>query len=116
MEWFSGTGNGGQHRNRHPNSCRLIHIPTGIIEARQGRERISNLRDAKEAIIKTLDERSNSEKYSAIAKDRKNQVGSGMRSDKNFTLRFQDDTVVNHEKGKSMSAKKFMKGYMDQVW
>ena len=29
-EWFSGTGKGGQHRNKHQNCCRCIHIDTGI--------------------------------------------------------------------------------------
>ena len=30
FEWFSGTGKGGQHRNKHQNCCRCIHEPTGI--------------------------------------------------------------------------------------
>ena len=30
-EWFSGTGKGGQHRNKHQNCCRCIHEPTGIV-------------------------------------------------------------------------------------
>jgi len=30
FEWFSGTGKGGQHRNKHQNCCRCIHQPTGI--------------------------------------------------------------------------------------
>lgn len=29
-EWYSGTGAGGQHRNKHQNCCRCIHEPTGI--------------------------------------------------------------------------------------
>ena len=29
-QWFSGTGKGGQHRNKHQNCCRCIHEPTGI--------------------------------------------------------------------------------------
>lgn len=31
FEWFSGTGKGGQHRNKHQNCCRCIHEPTGIV-------------------------------------------------------------------------------------
>jgi len=27
VEWYSGTGAGGQHRNKHQNSVRLTHIP-----------------------------------------------------------------------------------------
>ena len=30
IEWYSGTGKGGQHRNKHQNCCRITHIPTGI--------------------------------------------------------------------------------------
>ena len=30
FEWFSSTGGGGQHRNKHQNCCRCIHEPTGI--------------------------------------------------------------------------------------
>ena len=44
VEWFSGTGKGGQHRNKKKNSCKMTHIPTGIMETRQGRKRESNLR------------------------------------------------------------------------
>lgn len=29
FEWYSGTGKGGQHRNKHQNCCRCIHTPTG---------------------------------------------------------------------------------------
>ena len=30
VQWFSGTGPGGQHRNKTQNCCRVIHKPTGI--------------------------------------------------------------------------------------
>lgn len=30
IQWFSGTGKGGQHRNKHQNCCRAIHKPTGL--------------------------------------------------------------------------------------
>lgn len=47
VQWFSGTGKGGQHRNKHQNCCRLIHKPTGIRCVGTGnRERSSNLRVA----------------------------------------------------------------------
>lgn len=116
IEWFSGSGAGGQHRNKHQNSCRVHHIPTGLSEARQGRERISNLRDAKDALNRLLDAAQRGEKGATLAGERKGQVGSGMRGDKSVTIRFQDDKVTHHETGKSMSATRYMKGYMDEVW
>lgn len=47
IQWFSGTGKGGQHRNKHQNCCRVIHTPTGITAVGQrSRSREDNLRDA----------------------------------------------------------------------
>lgn len=116
IEWFSGSGAGGQHRNKHQNSCRVHHVPTGLSEARQGRERISNLRDAKEALIKLLDAAQKNERGSVLASERRDQVGTGMRGDKSVTIRFQDDKVTHHSTGKSMTATRYMRGYMDEVW
>lgn len=116
VEWFSGSGAGGQHRNKHANSCRVYHIPTGLVEARQGRERVTNLRDAKAAIIASLDAAMRGSVAGEIAGVRKGQVGSGQRADKTVTIRFQDDKVSHHESGKTMSATRYMKGFMDDVW
>ncbi len=47
LEWFSGTGAGGQHRNKHQNCCRITHIPTGLTQTGQNfRERQRNQKDA----------------------------------------------------------------------
>ena len=46
-EWFSGTGKGGQHRNKHQNCCRCIHEPTGITaNGTSSRSRDDNKRNA----------------------------------------------------------------------
>lgn len=46
-EWYSGTGKGGQHRNKHQNCCRCIHEPTGIQANGTGsRSREDNKRSA----------------------------------------------------------------------
>jgi protein subunit release factor B len=50
-DWFSGTGAGGQHRNKHQNCLRLKHIPTGIqVMGQNHRDRPSNERDALEKL------------------------------------------------------------------
>ena len=47
IEWFSGTGKGGQHRNKHQNCCRIIHLETGIkAQSTNSRERTTNQREA----------------------------------------------------------------------
>ncbi len=47
---------------------------------------------------------------------RKDQVGTGERSDKRRTIRFQADQVVDHITGKRMNAADYMKGNMDKLW
>lgn len=116
IEWFSGTGKGGQHRNKKKCSCRLHHIPTGLCETRQGRSRENNYNDAKNALGALLDQKKREEEHSATSDEKKAQVGSGMRGDKTVTLRFQDDRVQHHETGKSTTTKRYMRGYMDDVW
>lgn len=47
IDWFSGQGAGGQHRNKHMNCCRVVHIPTGIkATGQRSRSREDNKRDA----------------------------------------------------------------------
>lgn len=117
VEWTNGTiGAGGQHHQKNETCCRLTHIPTGMRETRQGRSRQANLRDAKAALITKLTQLGEQENAKAVASSRSSQVGSGMRGDKTFTIRFQDDRVTNHNNDRSMSVKQYMRGNMDELW
>lgn len=54
IDWFSGTGNGGQYRNRHPNCCRLRHPDSGAeATGTESRSRDDNLRTAFKRIVET---------------------------------------------------------------
>lgn len=47
VNWFSGQGAGGQHRNKHQNCCRITHKATGLTAiGQEHRDRPSNQRDA----------------------------------------------------------------------
>lgn len=47
IDYFSGTGAGGQHRNKHQNCVRIKHIPSGIMtQCQTHRERTANFREA----------------------------------------------------------------------
>lgn len=47
VQWYSGTGAGGQHRNKHQNCCRIIHKETGLsVVGTASKERSSNQRQA----------------------------------------------------------------------
>ena len=56
LDWYSGSGAGGQHRNKHQNCLRLTHIPSGItVTAADGRDRPSNQRKAFERLRPKLE-------------------------------------------------------------
>ncbi len=53
IEHFSGTGAGGQHRNKHQNCVRLHHSASGVIVTGQSnRERVANRRKAIKNLLK----------------------------------------------------------------
>ena len=54
IDWFSGTGCGGQYRNTHQNCCRIRHKDSGAIATGQSqRDRVSNLKEAMENLTKS---------------------------------------------------------------
>jgi protein subunit release factor A len=47
LDWYSGSGAGGQHRNRHKNCVRITHIESGMVErGTESRSRVDNQRVA----------------------------------------------------------------------
>lgn len=55
VEWFSGQGAGGQHRNKHQNCCRIIHIETGLkAQGTEARDRVTNQRNAFNRLAKLV--------------------------------------------------------------
>lgn len=56
LDWYSGSGAGGQHRNKHQNCLRLTHVPSGItVTAADGRDRPANQRKAFERLRPKLE-------------------------------------------------------------
>lgn len=116
IEWYSGTGCGGQFRNKHQNSARITHIASGIVATAQTRSRISSLEQAKASILKKLNSGLSTEDRLKMSEIRRGQTGSGMRGDKIRTFRFQEDRVTDHITGKSASITKVMSGYFNLLW
>lgn len=116
IEWFSGTGAGGQHRNKCQNSCRVIHGVTGLSESRQGRSREANKRDAIVALSEKLGRLSLSNRSAKINQVRSEQIGEGFRGDKIRTYRQKDDLVTNHLNGRKARYKDVMRGNINQLW
>ena len=55
LEWYSGSGAGGQFRNKHQNCCRITHIESGITEnGTESRSRVENQRTAFSRLAKRV--------------------------------------------------------------
>lgn len=100
VSWFSGTGAGGQHRNKHQNSCRLLHVPTGIVVKSEERSRTASYAAALQELTQRVGDQRVAGDHAKRAEQTKIQVGSGMRGDKIRTYRLQDDQVVDHRSGR----------------
>jgi len=53
IDWYSGTGGGGQHRNKHQNCCRMTHLPTGLMAT--GQTERSRTQNQKQAFLRLAD-------------------------------------------------------------
>ena len=117
VEWYSGTvGAGGQNHQKTQNCARVRHAPTGIVRSAQTRSRKSSMKSAVAAINEELDAMAIAATNAAENHVRREQVGSGQRSDKRRTYRFQDDMVKDHITGKTAPATKIMAGRLDLLW
>jgi len=55
LDWFSGQGAGGQHRNKHQNCCRITHIESGLtVNGTDSRSRVENQRTAFDKLAKMV--------------------------------------------------------------
>ena len=53
IQWFHGSGSGGQHRNKHANCCRMIHRDSGArAECTENRSREANQKVAFQRLTK----------------------------------------------------------------
>lgn len=76
VDWFSGTGAGGEYRNKHQNCCRITHIESGLRATGQShRDRPSNQREAftklARMVISYLSDDEAKERFNAVREVRK---------------------------------------------
>jgi peptide chain release factor 1 len=105
-----GSGPGGQHRNKTESCVVAVHRPTGISVKIDSRSQHQNKQLAIATLKARVMEQARQRAGAAVAAERKQQVGSGMRGDKVRTYREQDDQVTDHRTGKKFSLKMWKRG------
>ncbi|WP_299238645.1 peptide chain release factor 1 [Sulfurihydrogenibium sp.] len=117
IETMRASGAGGQHVNTTDSAVRITHIPTGmVVTCQDERSQFQNKMKAMQILrarLKDYYERLEREK---IAKERKEQVGTGERSEKIRTYNFPQNRVTDHRVNyTSYRINDIMDGDLDEI-
>jgi len=117
VDVFRSSGNGGQSVNTTDSAVRITHIPTDIVVTCQDeRSQLKNKIKAMKVLRSRILDKARHDYMSKISQDRKNQVGSGDRSEKIRTYNFPDRRVTDHRIGLTLhKLEAILNGELDEV-
>ncbi len=117
IDTLRSSGAGGQHVNKTESCIRLTHLPTGIVVLCQDeRSQTKNREKAMKVLKSRLYDYYQSQADKAYSENRKNQVGTGDRSERIRTYNFPQGRVTDHRIGLTLySLENFLMGDVEEM-
>ena len=117
IDLYRASGAGGQHVNKTESAVRLTHVPTGVVVACQDeKSQHKNKAKALKVLKSRIYDMMLAEQQAEMAADRKNQVGSGDRSERIRTYNFPQGRCTDHRIGLTLyKLDAIMQGDVDEI-
>ncbi len=117
IDVFRASGAGGQHVNTTDSAVRITHIPTGVVVSCQDeRSQYKNKNKALKMLQSRLLVAQQKKQEAERSKQRKEQVGTGMRAEKVRTYNFPQNRVTDHQANVTLKTlDTFIGGNMDGI-